>query len=143
MNGMLPLKDIKGLMEIADYASYYLISLAFLSLMAIIAFIYFLYNVFVFYKNKKLNLKSLLKSISSLKLDNSKQFSYEWTKYNNQIQDEFKKLKIKKHLAILNDMSSFSNSLELYKYKANSDELDNDTKNNFSKLRKRILAISI
>ncbi len=143
MNGMLPLKDIKGLMEVVDYSSYYFLVLAFLSLMAIISFIYFLYHVVLFYKNKRLNLKSLLNKITSLKLDNSKQFSYEWTKYNNQIQDEFKRLKIKKHLDILNDMSLFSNSLELYKYKAKSDELDDDTRNNFSKLKERIIAISI
>jgi len=143
MNGMLPLKDIKGLMEISDYSVYYFLALAFLSLMAIIAFAYFLYHIFLYYKNKKLNLKNLLKKITSLKLDNSKQFSYKWTKYNNQIQDEFKALKINKYANILNDMSVFSNSLELYKYKAKSDELDDDTKNNFTKLKERINAISI
>lgn len=143
MNGMLPLKDIKGLMDIADYASYYFSFLAFLSLMAIIAFVYFLYHIVLYYKNRKLNLKSLLKKIASLELDDSKQFAYEWTKCNNQIKDEFTKLKITKYLDILNEMSSFSNSLELYKYKAKSDELDNDTKNNFSKLKEKILAISI
>lgn len=143
MNGMLPLKDIKGLMDIADYASYYFMSLAFLSLMAIIAFVYFLYHIALYYKNRKLNLKSLLKTIASLELDNSKQFAYEWTKYTNQIKDEFTNLQITKYVDILNDMSLFSNSLELYKYKAQSDELDNETKDEFTKLKERILAISV
>jgi hypothetical protein len=111
--------------------------------MALISLIYFIYHLVLFYKNKKVILKNLLKNITLLELNDSKKFAYEWTKYTNKIHDEFKELKIKKYLDTLDEMKSFSNSLYLYKYKSKSDALDNDTISKFSKLKEKILAISI
>lgn len=143
MNGMLPLRDIKGLLNIPDYYLYYFFSSIALSLIAFITLVYFLYNVIMFYKNKKLALKQLLKDITLLNLDDSKKFAYQWTKYTNKIQYEFKVLKIKNHLSTLNDMILFSNSLDLYKYKPKNDKLDDSTISEFSKLKEKILAISV
>ena len=142
MNGILPLRDIKPLIDIADYSLYFFLFSFFVSLIAFMVFVYFIYNVVLFYRNKKRVLKSLLKDITLLKLDDSKKFAYEWTRHTNKIKDEFQALKITKYLDTLESMRLFSDELELYKYKSKSDILDTNTINKFSKLKDKILAIS-
>ena len=117
----IKIHDIKALVEVPDYSMYIYYGLIILSSIILCIVIYFIYK---FIKNKKVNVrKEYFDILNNLDLNNSKQSAYLITKYGYLLaQNEREK-------QLLADLIS---SLELYKYKKNVPNLEEEIKTSFS-----------